>query len=123
MHNSSPDLEQNRGYGLILDEEYHETATVPTPDYVNMFNMHEFNVIDNGKTALSTLYKPEEVDMTDLKMVGKGWVTSGGIFEQDVATGEVTFQWDGVEHIPLNESSGYWPTSPPPSAGDAFDYV
>ncbi|KAK2754654.1 hypothetical protein FQN54_006787 [Arachnomyces sp. PD_36] len=123
IHNNSPDLEQNPGYGVILDENYHEIHRVPNPEYVKSFNMHEFNLIDNGRSALSTLYKAELVDMSDINLRGRGYITAGGIFEQDVETGATLFQWDGHDHIPLNESTGAWPRHLPDSEGAAFDYV
>ena len=106
---------------MILDENYHVRNEVPAPDYVATFNMHEFNVIDNGKSALSTLYKPRLMDLSDLDINAEGWVTSGGFFESDVATGEVLFTWDGYKHIPLNETALQWPQGPEGNPG--LDYV
>lgn len=121
MHNNAVDLEQNRGYGQILDDQYHVKGEVPAPDYVKMFNMHEFHVINNGKTALSNLYKPREVDLSAIGVNAKGWITSGGIFESDVETGEVLFRWDSYDHVPLNESTADWPGGPEGDPG--FDYM
>lgn len=83
--------------------------------------MHEFNVVDNGKSALSTSYINRLLDLKDWNIAGEGWVTSGGILDQDVATGEVIFQWDGYENIPLHESTIDWPWDPPALPG--WDYL
>lgn len=121
IHNNELDLEKENGYGAIIDENYREKIVVPTPEYTVSFNMHEFNVINNGKTALSNIYNERLLDLADWNIDGEGWVTSGGIFEHDVETGEVLFQWDGYEHIPLSESTIAPPTEPPALPG--WDYM
>lgn len=95
MHNNGHNIEEERGFGLILDEQYREKNKVDSDDHVDSFNMHEFNVVENGKSVLSTSYIPKEVDMNAWGIDSKGWVISGGILEQDVSSGKVIFQWDG----------------------------
>ena len=72
----------------------------------NGFNMHEFNVIDEGKSVLSIISRSQYVDITSLNLERRvGWVIDIGFQEFDVATAKAKFQWWSTQHLSLTESS------------------
>lgn len=113
----------DKGHGYVLDEKYEEEYAVPVTNNLGAFNMHEFRVLDGGKTALATAYRPKEVNLGDLgRPHARGWIMTGGFVEMDMATGEVLFEWMSPGHIPISESVKVGPDSPP-AARPGWDYV
>jgi hypothetical protein len=64
-------------------------------------NIHEYNIINNGSSAL-ILY-------SDPVLVNETWVQDDGIAEIDLKTGTTLFRWSAVEHVPLNATSFHFP--------------
>ncbi|PYI29137.1 hypothetical protein BP00DRAFT_427835 [Aspergillus indologenus CBS 114.80] len=113
----------DKGYGYILDQHYEPENVVAVTNDLGTFNMHEFNVLDGGKTALACAYRNEYVDLGDLGRPNEyGWIVTGGLVELDIATGEVLFEWNSLGYIPIHESvkvNADWPASNEPG----WDYV
>ncbi|KAL1968482.1 hypothetical protein VTN77DRAFT_1692 [Rasamsonia byssochlamydoides] len=102
-----------RGGGQILNSHYEYENWVPVTNDLGAFDIHEFNILDGGKTALVTTYRPEFLDLSDLgRPMEQGWVMTGGFEELDVATGRVIFEWRSLPHIPLGESTSLPPSTP-----------
>lgn len=69
-------------------------------------NMHEFKVINNGKSAL--MMATRVLPTAKAKNVPLGF--DGEIFDQVIrevalATGEILFEWNGADHLRIDESS------------------
>ncbi|KAJ5806248.1 uncharacterized protein N7503_003850 [Penicillium pulvis] len=96
----------DRGHGVIVDKHYQvEKEVLPLVD-VHDFNMHEFNILDGGKTVLACVYRQVEVDLADFGRPNeKSWVVSGGFAEFDIETNQLLAQWNSLDHIALHESN------------------
>lgn len=113
----------DKGYGYVLDEQYEPEFAVPVTNDLTAFNMHEFNVLDGGKTAVACAYRSEYMDLGDLGRPSEyGYVMTGGFVEMDTATGQVLFEWMSPGHIPIHESVRVQPWDYP-SGEPGWDYV
>lgn len=82
------------------------------------FNMHEFNLIHEGKSALRgsshhRLYESSDSD----ESIQNANIDDTGFRELDFATGNATFEWNALDHIDPSES-----LAPNPSTG-TWDYL
>ncbi|KAJ5641004.1 hypothetical protein N7528_000629 [Penicillium herquei] len=113
----------DRGNGVILDNHYQvEREVLPLVD-VHDFNMHEFNIMDGGKTVLACVYRPTEVSLEDFgRPDEKSWVVSGGFAEFDIETNELLTQWNSLDHLSLAESNMFHAWDGPQGA-PGWDYV
>ncbi|KAK3047787.1 hypothetical protein LTR09_010762 [Extremus antarcticus] len=106
--------------GLILNDDYKIEHTVDMfgmelPDWLmeqighrHTTNMHDFNVIDDGKRAVMLTKVYENATRAESKAVGfDGECTAKwqGFKEVDVATSEILFEWNAHGHIDLEEST------------------
>jgi hypothetical protein len=112
-----------RGYGMILDKNYDVFKKVPLRQDLGLFDIHEFNVLKDGKTALATVYLNEEISLAEFgRPEEQTWLETGGFAEIDLNTAEVTYEWRSYNQIPLAETVHYGPSSvvegPP-----GWDYV
>jgi hypothetical protein len=115
--------DDEKGFGYVLDGHYEEESIVPVTNDLGTFNMHEFNVLDGGKTAVACAYRPEFMDLGDLGRPGEhAWVMTGGFVELDTATGDVLFEWMSPGHIPIHESVKINPSTPPANK-PGWDYI
>lgn len=114
---------KEKGAGIILNEQYEHENQVPVTNELGAFNMHEFNILDGGKTALACTYKTEEADLSVLGIgVERGRVVVGGFEEIDIATGQVIFRWSALNHVSLLESDFSVPKSVQDTNWD-WDYM
>ncbi|KAJ6013938.1 hypothetical protein N7540_008529 [Penicillium herquei] len=113
----------DRGNGVILDNHYQvEREVLPLVD-VHDFNMHEFNIMDGGKTVLACVYRPTEISLEDFgRPEEKSWVVSGGFAEFNIETNELLTQWNSLDHLSLTESNMFhaWDG---PQGSPGWDYV
>ena len=98
--------EDEKGQGLLLDSSYSILKNVSAPKLISNFNMHEFSLADNGKSALYILYRPEYVELDEeLDYDGEtGWIANMGFREVDVKTGEALFEWWAFPEVRPQES-------------------
>lgn len=113
----------NKGSGVIMNSQYEYEHHVGVINDLDAFNMHEFNILDGGKTALACTYKGQQVSLADFDRPEEtSWVVTGGFVELDVATADILFEWDSNNQIPVSESVKFhsWdhPHGPP-----GLDYV
>lgn len=93
-------------YGAILDESYriHQKAHVESGfDY----NMHEFNIVENGTRLLMMRTKTKQTSTEISSQVGYDGncnVRFYGFEERDAQTMEPTFTWLSEGHIPLDDT-------------------
>ncbi|KAF9890323.1 hypothetical protein FE257_005989 [Aspergillus nanangensis] len=104
-------IQQNgycRGHGVIMDDQYRIVKTVTPGGGMASSDMHEFMPINDGKTALMTVYQQRQFDMSlwNIKM-GMGWLMESIFQEVDVETNEVLFEWKSLDHIDPSASYTY----------------
>ncbi len=94
-----------KGAGIIADTSFKIRSLVNVTEDLEEFNMHEFNIIEEGKSSLIITYenKWRDISVLGLKSL-MGWVGDSRIQEIDMATGGIKFEWRAFEHIPLTES-------------------
>jgi hypothetical protein len=95
------------GYGLgdcvIADSAYRVTHTIRAHRGVQA-DLHEFRLTSEG-TALITAYRTRPASLAAVGGPVHGWVLSGVVQEIDVATGDLVFEWDSLDHVPVTESA------------------
>jgi hypothetical protein len=71
--------------------------------------MHEFRPINDGKTALMTIYQQRQFDMTPWNVkTGVGWLMESVFQEVDVETNRVLFEWRSLDHVDPSDTYT-WP--------------
>ena len=71
-------------------------------------DMHEFKLINDGRTALMTVYQQRQFDMSPWNIkTGVGWVMESVFQEVDVETGRVLFEWRSLDHVDPSLSYTY----------------
>ena len=84
-----------RGHGVILNNEYDIHASIPMRNDLGAFDIHEFNILDDGKTALATFYKHHEIDLAEFNRPEEiASILSGGYAQINLASEEVEYSWD-----------------------------
>lgn len=97
---------RSKGSGVVLDKHYKETNRVYQPDELHDFNMHEFNILPGGKSAVACTYHSQVVNLADFgRPTEESWVVTGGFVELDMETSEVLAQWNSKDTIALSESN------------------
>ncbi|KAE8133117.1 ASST-domain-containing protein [Aspergillus pseudotamarii] len=115
--------DDDKGTGYVLDQHYETEKVVPVTNDLGAFNMHEFNILDGGMTALACAYRNKYMSLGDIGRPDEyGWVVTGGFVELDTATGEVLFEWDSEGYIPIDESVKVGPSTPA-SGEPGWDYI
>lgn len=89
-----------RGHGVILDNQYRIVKSVQGGGGMSTGDMHEFMLINDGKSALMTIYQQRQFDMTSWNIrTGVGWVMESIFQEVDVETSNVLFEWRSLDHV------------------------
>jgi hypothetical protein len=104
------------GTDYIANDHYQVIATVNAGNGQNA-NGHEFQLTPWG-TALITIYKQATADLTSVGGPKDGQVLEGVVQEIDIQTGKVLFEWDSLDHVPVNQSYAALPTNP----SEPWDY-
>ena len=105
------------GLAMVLNASYQPVFSIGTEELGERIDMHEFNILADGKTALigmKIFREPTEADNVDWK--GKEWkgkIMDCSFTEMDLRTQERTFNWTASEHISISETS-----NPPPAPSD-----
>ena len=112
--NGSPHLTVNNinlangyghGHGLIMDQSYRTYKTVEASNGRTSSDLHEFNVLPDGKSAILTIYDQVQYDLSSYGVQGgMGWVTQGIFQDIDIATGAVLFEWNALDYVPPSYS-------------------
>ncbi|KAF2084729.1 hypothetical protein K490DRAFT_68486 [Saccharata proteae CBS 121410] len=94
-----------RGHGMIYDNTYTAVKSIQIGEDGFDVDQHEFNMLDDGYSALVTAYKQIPYDLSDYNITtGVGYLMTGVFQEIEVETGNVLFNWNSLDHVPLNES-------------------
>ncbi|KAJ5641777.1 hypothetical protein N7490_005777 [Penicillium lividum] len=112
-----------KGSGMILNSHYEVEHEVGVVNDIQFFNMHEFNIMDGGKTALACSYRTQTISLADFGRPNEEtWAQTGGFVELDVNSADVLFEWDSRDQIAIHESAVYHPWDAPLNA-PGTDYV
>ncbi|KAL4806590.1 ASST-domain-containing protein [Aspergillus unguis] len=96
------------GHGVIMDNNYHIVKTVVPGGGMTSSDMHEFKLINDGETALMTLYQQRQFDMSLWNIKGgMGWVMESIFQEIHVETGKVLFEWRSLDHVDPTDTYTY----------------
>ncbi|THV85390.1 hypothetical protein D6D02_08023 [Aureobasidium pullulans] len=102
-------VNQQNGYGIgqgvIVDSDYKVVATVQTGGNTEPADMHEFQLLNDGDTAILSAYQIVPFDLSYFNITtGLGWLSEGVFQEVNVTTGEVLFEWFSTNHVDPSES-------------------
>jgi hypothetical protein len=105
------------GTDVIFNSAYQQIASVNAGNGLQA-DLHEFQLTSRG-TALITSEYPVILDASSIKGASKREIVMDSVAQEiDIPTGNVLFQWDSLDHVPLS----YTYTPPPHSTGSPFDY-
>ena len=93
---------------VILDDKYNVYKTIHTGENKVTLNMHDFQTVDNGTTALflnKVLKETTEENSLTVDYHGHCNAEFPGFEERDLKTGEVLFEWSPEGRIGLDEST------------------
>lgn len=102
-------MNQQNGYGIgeaiIADSNYKVVATANTAGNVQPADMHEFQLLNDGETAILSAYEIIPYDLSAFNITtGLGWISEGVFQEVNVTTGELLFEWFSSNHVDPSES-------------------
>ena len=99
-----------RGNGevVVLNREYERIATVtlagnfvelePGARFESNIDLHEILLTDRG-TVVVTANNVAQADLTSVGGPADGWTVDSLVYEIDVATNEVLFEWKALDHL------------------------
>jgi Arylsulfotransferase (ASST) len=126
------DMGYNRGHGVIMNNRFSIIASVQSQGGLTSNDQHEFNVVNDGQSALVTVYEPTHFDMSAYNITtGQGWLLNSWFQEVEIATGNLLFEWDALSHVPVDQTyvlpnstdisgTGLGPIVPPDAPWDYF---
>jgi Arylsulfotransferase (ASST) len=105
------------GHGeyVLINKHYRVVAYIRGGDG-DQANQHELTITPQN-TALIGCYVPVKMNLTAYGGTAHQVVWDYVVQEIDVATGNVLFSWDSLDHVPVTDSD-----YPVPRDGRAFDY-
>lgn len=93
------------GEGVLLDPSYSVKKKLRVSGGDGGFNMHEFQVINDGRTALAQTGDRKLVDFSDFGLgQGSGYIGDAIFLEIDLETDKEVFRWCSSDHVPPNAS-------------------
>lgn len=101
------------GIAMILDASYQPVWRIGSEELGHRIDMHEFNILDGGKTALIGMKNfrlPAESD--HVKFQGK--MMDCLFTELDLQTMQPSFDWKASDHIDIEVET----SNPPPKNGE-----
>ncbi|KAJ5388295.1 hypothetical protein N7509_010836 [Penicillium cosmopolitanum] len=107
-----PFNDDHRGYGLVMNPNFEIIRKVALRGDLGLFDIHEFNVLDTGKSALVTTYTTQEISLEEYNRPDeKTQLEVGGFAELDLTTAQVLHEWKSYNQISLAETVHYSPLS------------
>jgi hypothetical protein len=96
-----------QGYGqgeLVIADSSYQIRHVIRPPHGELADFHDFYVTPEG-TALITICRTHSgIDLTKHGGPKYGYVISGVAQEIDIKTGNLLWEWDSINHVPLADS-------------------
>ncbi|KAK5159162.1 hypothetical protein LTR04_005018 [Oleoguttula sp. CCFEE 6159] len=88
------------GVALILDSNYRVVQSVQTGNNVRASDMHDFQLLNDGQSALLTAYQSVPADLSNRNITGgQGWILEGVFQEVNVTDGSIIFEWMSLNHV------------------------
>jgi hypothetical protein len=99
------------GVGIILNSSYEVIKRIYADDQGKQMHidMHEFNVIDDGNSALVIIAKRSLPGESTLPENANATVRNNGFQEIEIETNKVIFQWWAYDHVPATDSQSSQP--------------
>lgn len=114
----------DRGYGVILGNDYNIKRKIEYPPKFGRFDIHEFKTLDDGNTSLAISCRNHVADMEDLGLPGRETsVFAGAFVEMNPNTGDIVYDWDSFDQIHLSESLRFDGSREPNRPPGGWDYV
>jgi hypothetical protein len=104
------------GHYVVTDQSYRTIAEVRAGNGLSA-DLHDILLTPRG-TALITIYRPTEADLSSVGGSSRGRTVEGVLQEVDLATGDVVFEWRSLDHVAVRESY----RTPANYPNKAFDY-
>lgn len=83
-----------------MNNRYQIVRSVQAGGGMSSADMHEFKLINGGKTALMTIYQQRQYDMSRWNIrTGMAWIMESIFQEVDVETSKVLFEWRSLDHV------------------------
>ncbi|KAJ5385557.1 hypothetical protein N7517_003468 [Penicillium concentricum] len=120
------DTSHGEGYGqhVLLDQSYQHVVTSTAGNH-RVSSIHEFNIIQ-GETALIEVFYTTPANLSAYGgNSSQQWVGNGIFQENHIATGELIFEWNALEHVDPSESLvtlGSTKANSGLSSAEAWDY-
>jgi hypothetical protein len=90
---------------VILDSSFTTQTSIHSQSGLANFDEHEFNVLDDGRSSIFTLYNPERHDLSAYNIsTGQGWLMNNFFQYIELGTKGLLFEWSALDHVPLNET-------------------
>jgi hypothetical protein len=117
-----PDQKQT---GIVMNtafEVLEKVIATDTDHRHTVLDVHDFNVIEDGKNSLWTTNKAERTNKTGLGLPSNAnpKIGNGGFREEVIATGDVVFEWNSLDHLSIDES---YNTAEVTKEGPFWDYL
>ena len=101
---------EDSGLGLLLTPSFEIYRTISALVDTDEFDIHELNIVDNGKNALiiTSNRSRSETPSTFLERLETELghpVDKEGFVELEILTGKLLFAWSAFDHIDLSEAS------------------
>jgi hypothetical protein len=95
--------------GIIMNtafEVLERITATDTDQRHTVLDIHEFSIVEDGKNSLWTTSKIETINKTELGLPANAnsKIGNGGFREEEIATGNVIFEWDSLDHLSVDES-------------------
>ena len=116
MHINSHGHEEGRG--LILDQSLKPIKSILAPGGGATLDEHEFNVVDDGTSVLTTFYETKQRDLSEFGGPSDGYLWTCMFWNVNLTTGDTIFFWDSIDHVELSET--YSQLEPTPTFGNGL---
>lgn len=99
------------GVGIILNSAYEIVKTVYASDGGKQvhIDMHEFNVIDDGNSAIVLIAKKSLPGESTLPENANATVRNNGFQEIEIETNRVIFEWWAFDFVPASDTHSAQP--------------
>ncbi|KKY27491.1 hypothetical protein UCRPC4_g01086 [Phaeomoniella chlamydospora] len=106
--------ERPNGAAVRLNSAYELVEETAPLSGTPFFNIHEYNIINNGTSVLLVYSDPVKIDGI--------WVFDDGFAEIDLTTGTTLFKWNSLANLHLNSSYLKQPEPKATSEKNAWDW-
>lgn len=88
-----------RGHAVIVNDEYKVVKTIQSVGNIAAADQHEFQVLNDGESALLSIYNQEPYDLTKIGIDTQGWLQDGIFQEVNLTDNSLIFEWHALDHM------------------------